>query len=149
MSIAGICIRNVETAGPLEAAVDVARRMRDHRLGTVVVVDEQRRPMGIVSDRDVTIRVVAAGLDPARTHVRDIMTPMPTTVLRDTTMEAALGEMRMGRMRRLPVVDGMGKLIGIVTLDDMLRLLAKELGEVEQLLEGEAPVPPEGGGDGR
>jgi CBS domain-containing protein len=58
--------------------------------------------------------------------------------------------MRMGRMRRLPVVDGMGKLIGIVTLDDILRLLAAEIGEVEQLLEAEAPraalVGPHGDG---
>ena len=141
MSIAGICIRDVETAGPEEAVVDVARRMRDRRLGTIVVVDNERRPMGIISDRDVTVRVVAAGLDPTRTSVRDIMTPMPTTVLLDTTVEAAIGEMRMGRMRRLPVVDGMGKLIGIVTLDDLLRLLAEELGEVERLLEAETSAP--------
>jgi CBS domain-containing protein len=145
MSIAGICVRNVETAGPKQAVLDVARRMRDRRLGTVVVVDDQSRPMGIVSDRDVTVRLVAAGLDPARTPVRDIMSPMPTTVLLDTTLEAALGEMRMGRMRRLPVVDGMDKLIGIVTLDDILRLLAEEMGEVEQLLEAEAPAAAVGG----
>ena len=145
MSIAGSCIRDVETAGPEEVVVVVARRMRDRRLGTIVVVDNERRPMGIISDRDVTVRVVAAGLDPTRTPVCDIMTPMPTTVLLDTTVEAALGEMRMGRMRRLPVVDGMGKLIGIVTLDDLLRLLAEELGEVERLLEAETSAPSLGG----
>jgi len=140
MSIAGIYVRDVETVGPEESAAAVARRMRDRSLGTVVVIDEERRPMGIVSDRDVTVRVVAAGGDPAKTPVRDVMTAMPTAVLRDTSIEAALGEMRLGRMRRLPVVDGLGKLIGIVTLDDLLRFLAQELGEVDLLLREEAPV---------
>jgi CBS domain-containing protein len=139
MSIAGICSLDTQTATANEAVVDVARRMRDRRVGTVIVVDEQRRPMGIVSDRDVAVRVVAAGVDPVRVQVREIMTPMPTMVLFDTTIEAALGQMRMGRMRRLPVVNGLGQLIGIVTLDDILRLLAEELHDVEQLLEVESP----------
>ncbi len=140
MSIARICIRDVESVGPEEVVVEVARRMRDRRLGTVVVVDEERRPMGIVSDRDVTVRLVAEGRDPARTPIREIMTTMPTMVTRDASIEASLGCMRMGRMRRLPVVDGLGKLIGIVTLDDALRLLAEELSQVESLLEEERPV---------
>jgi CBS domain-containing protein len=96
--------------------------------------------MGIVSDRDVTVRLVAAGRDAARTSVRDIMTPMPTTVLRDSSIESVLGAMRMGRVRRLPVVDGPGRLIGIVTLDDTLRVLAEEFGEVESLLEEQRPA---------
>jgi len=135
MSIARICVQDVETVGPQESVFDVARRMRDLRLGTVVVVDEQRRPMGIVSDRDLTVRAVAEGRDPSVTAVGEVMSAMPTTILRDTAIESALGIMRMGHMRRLPVVDGIGKLIGIVTLDDMLRFLARELGEVEKLLE--------------
>jgi CBS domain-containing protein len=139
MSIARIYVRDVETVGPEEPVVDVARRMRDRRLGTVVVVDVERKPMGIVSDRDIAVRVVAERRDPVRTPVRDIMTAMPATVLHDTSIEAILGHMRMGRVRRLPVVDGLGKLIGIVTLDDTLRFLAEELGEVERLLEEERP----------
>jgi CBS domain-containing protein len=140
MSIAGIYVRDVETVGPEETATGLARRMRDRGLGTLVVVDEERRPMGIVSDRDVAVRVVAGGDDPSKTPVRDIMTPMPTTVLRDTSIEAALGEMRVGRIRRLPVVDGMGKLVGILTLDDMLRFLAQEFGEVGLLIQEESPL---------
>jgi CBS domain-containing protein len=140
MSIARIFIPDVETVGPHKPVAEVARQMRDRMVGTVVVVDDERRPMGIVSDRDVTVRLVAAGRDPTRTPVRDIMTPMPTTVLRDASIESTLSSMREGHMRRLPVVDGLGKLIGIVTLDDALRFLAEELKAVEQLLDEERPM---------
>jgi CBS domain-containing protein len=139
MSVVSLLIHEVEAIAPDTKVIDAARQLRDSRVGSLVVIDEQRRPMGIVSDRDVTVRLVAAGRDAARTSVRDIMTPMPTTVLRDSSIESVLGAMRMGRVRRLPVVDGLGRLIGIVTLDDTLRLLAEELGEVERLLEEQRP----------
>ena len=139
MSIAQLCNRNVETANGGETALEVARRLTARRVGSVVVVDDQSRPMGILSDRDIATRLVAAGRDPARTLVTDIMTPMPTTVLESTSVEAALGHMRTGRLRRLPVVNGMDQLVGIVTLDDILRLLAQELSAIEGLIESETP----------
>jgi CBS domain-containing protein len=139
MSIASICNRNVETAGPAEAAADVARRMTVRRVGSVVVVDERSRPMGIVSDRDIMTRVVAAGRDPGTTPINDVMSPMPTTILETTTIENALGHMRIGHLRRLPVVNGEDELVGIVTLDDILRLLAAELSSIEDLIDAEAP----------
>src|SRR5512147_2582787 len=139
MSIASICNRSVETACAGETALEVARRLTARRVGSVVVVDDQSRPMGIVSDRDIATRLVAAGRDPARTPVTEGMTPMPTTVLESTSVEAALGTMRVGRLRRLPVVNGMDQLVGIVTLDDILRLLAEELKTIEGLLESETP----------
>jgi CBS domain-containing protein len=139
MSISQIYVRSVETCKPDETVVAAARRMHDRRVGTIVVVDAEQKPMGLLSDRDVVTRLVAAGGDPARTAVRDIMTPMPTSVVRDTSIDAALGQMRMGHMRRLPVVDGMDRLIGIITLDDILRHLAKEVLDIEQLLESESP----------
>ena len=67
------------------------------------------------------------------------MTPMPTTVLQDTSIESALGHMRVGRLRRLPVVNGSGALVGIVTLDDILALLAEEFSLIGGLLERETP----------
>ena len=139
MSVASICKRNVETVGPAETAAGVARRLTACDVGSVVVVDERSRPMGIVSDRDITTRVVAAGRDPERTPITDVMSPMPTTVLEDTSIETALGHMRVGRLRRLPVVNGMDELVGIVTLDDILLLLAEELAAIEGLIESEVP----------
>ncbi|MFN8544237.1 MAG: CBS domain-containing protein [Candidatus Binatia bacterium] len=139
MSVGRICIREVDTASPQENVLDVARRMRDRQVGTVVIVDDQGRPMGLLSDRDVTVRIVAAGRDAIRTPVEEAMTPMPTVVLEDTPIEAALGHMRTGRMRRLPVVNGAGKLLGIVTLDDVIGLLVEEFALIGGLLRREAP----------
>ena len=140
MSIGSICNRTVETARAGETALEVARRLTARRVGSVVVVDDQSRPMGILSDRDIVTRLVAAGRDPAKTPVTEIMTPMPTTVLEGTSIEAALGHMRIGRLRRLPVVNGMDQLVGMVTLDDILRLLAEELKTIEGLLDSEMPA---------
>ena len=139
MSIASICNRQVETARSSELVADVARRMTMRRVGSVVVVDERSRPMGIVSDRDFMTRVIAAGRDPVRTPITEVMSAMPTTILDSTSIENALGDMRIGHLRRLPVVNGMNELVGIVTLDDILRLLAEELRTVEGLIDAEAP----------
>jgi CBS domain-containing protein len=141
MSIGRICIREVDTAGPKESVLDIARRMRDRQVGTLVVVDDQARPMGLVTDRDIVTRAVASGREAALTPVVDIMTPMPTTVLQDSSIEAALGHMRVGRLRRLPVVSGSGALVGIITLDDILALLAEEFSLIGGLLERESPHP--------
>lgn len=142
MSIAQIYVRNVETCRPGDTVTEAARRMHDRKVGTVVVVDEEQKPMGLLSDRDVVTRLVAAGGDPARTSVQDIMSPMPTSVVRDASIEEALGQMRLGHMRRLPVVDGMDKLVGMITLDDILRHLAEEAADIEHLLGSESPRKP-------
>jgi CBS domain-containing protein len=139
MSVGRICIRDVDTAEPRESVLDVARRMRDRQVGTVIVIDDVSRPMELVTDRDIVTRMVAGNRDAARTPVEDIMTAMPTTVLQDTSIESALGHMRSARLRRLPVVNGSGALVGIITLDDILALLADEFTLIGGLIEREAP----------
>ena len=139
MSVGRICSRDVDTADPRESVLEAARRMRDRHVGTLVVVDGEARPMGLITDRDIAMRVVADGSDAARMAVTDIMTPMPTVVLADTSLESALGHMRSGRLRRLPVVSGSGALVGIITLDDILALIAEEFSLIGTLLEREAP----------
>jgi CBS domain-containing protein len=142
MSIGRICTRDVDTAGARESVLEVARRMRDRQVGTLIVVDDEARPMGLITDRDIVTRSVASGREAARTPVADVMTTMPTTVLEDTPIESALGTMRVGRLRRLPVVNGVGALVGIVTLDDILALLAEEFSLIGGLLERETPHQP-------
>ena len=138
MAVRDLCRRDVDTARYDESALDAARRMRDKQVGTVVVVDGER-PVGILTDRDLTVRVLAAGLDPSKTRVSEVMTPSPTTVTEETEIAAAVGHMRAGRFRRLPVVGPDGHLRGIIALDDVIGVVATELAEVGPLLLREAP----------
>ncbi len=128
----------MDTANFDESVLDAARRMRDRQVGTVIVVDDQR-PVGILTDRDLTVRVLAPGLDPRTTRVSEVMTPSPTTIREEDAIEAAVGYMRAGRFRRLPVVGRDGHLVGILALDDVLELVAQEMSDVGQLLRREAP----------
>jgi CBS domain-containing protein len=138
MSVGRICSRDVDTVHFDESVLESARRMRDRQVGTVVVVDNMR-PVGILTDRDLTMRVLAAGLDAKVTRVSEVMTPSPTTIGEDDSIETAVGYMRAGRFRRLPVVGRDGRVIGILALDDVLELVADELADIGQLLKREAP----------
>lgn len=142
MDVGLLCVREVDTVSPRATALEAAQRMRDRGVGTLVVVNEQHQPMGLVSDRDLTVRVMATGHDPARTPIVDVMSPMPRTILESSSIESALAQMRMGRMRRLPVVNGLGTLVGMVALDDILAVLAREFSLVGGLVEAEAPHTP-------
>lgn len=118
--------REVVTVG-LEAPVIVAaQRMRDRRVGCVVV-SREGRPVGILTDRDLALRVVAAGRDAERTTVSQVVTFEAVSLLNTDTIETALGRMREFGVRRLPIVDEAGVITGIVTADDLLPLLAHEL----------------------
>jgi CBS domain-containing protein len=113
--------------------------MRHRTAGCVVVIDRGQLPVGILTDRDVVVRVVAEGRDPARTHVGEVMTPFPHLASDDVPIETALGLMRRHGFRRLPVIDNGGRLAGLITLDDILMLLAEEFISIGDLLSREAP----------
>ena len=139
MEVAQICMRDVDTIGPEESALSAARRMHDRGVGTLIVVNDLDQPMGLLTDRDLAMRVVAQERDPARTPVLEIMTAMPMTVLETSSVDSALGNMLANRCRRMPVVNGMGAVRGIVSVDDILRHLADELSTAGELLERESP----------
>lgn len=139
MSVARICRRNVFVAGVHESVRDVAERMRDRNVGTVVVIDDSRVPVGVLTDRDIALRVVVADRKGSRTPVLEVMTIVPRTVTETTPIEVALHEMRVGRFRRLPVVDAAGRLVGLVSLDDVLLLFAQEFRQIGGLIRGERP----------
>lgn len=119
----------VITAALDETAVDVAMKMRESRVGCVVVT-RSSRPIGIVTDRDLALRVVAEGKDPHLTKVADIVTYDATTIPRDAGIETAVHTMRECGVRRLPIVDKDGVVTGIVTADDLTILLAQELSDL-------------------
>ena len=139
MSVGRICIREVDLADANESVQVAARRMNSRSVGTLVVLDDQSKPVGIVTDRDLAIQVVGKGLDSIETRVRDVMSETPACVSEDTPIETALAHMRAGPYRRLPVVDIAGKLVGLVSLDDILDLLSEEFNAIGQLIRNEAP----------
>jgi CBS domain-containing protein len=139
MRIQHLYRREVDVARPQETVQVAAQRMAQREVGTLVVVDAHSRPVGIVTDRDVVTRVVAPRRDPAETTVEDVMTIRPTTVTKDGAAEAALTLMADGGFRRLPVVGADGTLAGVVSLDDVVRALAAEMGRVSRVLATQTP----------
>jgi CBS domain-containing protein len=117
------------TAEPNESVVDVARRMRHFRVGCVVVT-RGAHPIGIITDRDIALRVVAEGRDPHQTRASDIVTHDATTLPRGAGIDTAARVMRERGVRRLPIVTDDGRVVGIVTADDLTVLLAHELADL-------------------
>jgi CBS domain-containing protein len=113
-------VRQVEVASPKETAAEAGRRMRDRGVGTLVVVDELSRPLGIVTDRDLMARCIAEPHDPRRTPVGRVMSAPVAWVHESVPIEAALEEMARLRVRRLAVVDERERLVGLLALDDAL-----------------------------
>jgi CBS domain-containing protein len=139
MHVNEICTWQVDKASADETVLDVARRMNDRNVGALVIVDEDDRAVGIVTDRDITTRVTAQGRDAISLAVSKVMTPKPVTVSEVTTAREALHAMRAGGFRRLPVVNREKEVVGIVTLDDLLELFASFLTDVHSVLQTEGP----------
>jgi len=140
MPIGEICNREVVIVQADKPALEAARLMRQYHAGDVVVVEERgglRVPVGIVTDRDLVVEIMAPGLDPAVITVGDIMAPELATVMENIGVFEAIQYMRTKGVRRLPVVDDKGGLIGILTLDDLLELLADELIALVRLVKRE------------
>jgi len=139
MSVGQICSRQVMLAGPDETVAEAARRMLEQRVGTLVVLDKSAKPIGMVTDRDLVLRVLAAGKDPLPTRVSDVMTHDPQVVVEDAPIESALALMRTGSFRRIPVVNRDGELVGILSVDDVLALIAEEFAHISAVLEQQEP----------
>ena len=140
MAVGEICNREVVIAVKTLSVVDAAQLMRTHHVGDLVVVEEKdgcKHPVGIVTDRDIVVEVVAAGVNPETLKVGDIMGPEVATVRESEGLFEALRYMRDKGVRRMPVVDREGGLVGILTLDDLLSLLAEEMTELAKLVSHE------------
>ena len=117
MRLSEIMTAGVVTASPDASALSTARLMRDHRVGSVVIVDPGGAPVAMVTDRDLAVRVFAEGVDPESPVGEHASRPL---ICGEPAMELneAAALMVQHRVRRLPVVDG-ERLAGIVTLDDV------------------------------
>lgn len=140
MAIGEICNREVVIVQRDTTVQEAAQLMRSHHVGALVVVREvsgKRHPVGLITDRDLVVEVMATQLDASVITAGDIMLPKPATVLDTTGVFETIQLMRDKAVRRVPVVDEHGALIGIVTLDDLLALLAEELSELAILVSRE------------
>jgi CBS domain-containing protein len=127
--------RLVVTARLDETVFDVACRMRDHKVGCVVVVRDGH-PVGMLTDRDLVLRVVAEKLDAATVLVSSIVTYDAVTIARTDGFETAVRKMREHGVRRVPIVDADGRVTGIVTADDLVALIGRELSELSEAISG-------------
>lgn len=143
MTIGEICNRQVVIARKDDTIAEAARRFRDLHVGTLVVVDDrtdsQRLPIGIITDRDIVVGVLAEdGRHVNALLVGDVMTRELVTSREDEGLMDALKKMRSHGIRRLPIVNALGGLEGIVAFDDLVELVAEELSELAQLVTREA-----------
>jgi CBS domain-containing protein len=134
MSVGSICSRVVVTARPDESVREAAIRMGRHDVGTLVVVDEEAIPSGILTDRDIALRCVGRSLDPDATEVADVMTAPVATAGEHTSIEDAVARMAGAGTRRLVITDASDRLVGILAMDDVLDLLVEEATDLGRIL---------------
>lgn len=138
MHIKKLASSRVVTLPPEGSIVDAARVMREKHVGSVVIVGTDERPVGIVTDRDIVVEVVAqAPAEVSKVELRDLCTNDLLVAIEDEDLETVLARMRRHGVRRMPVVDRAGKLRGLFSLDDALGAIAEELGSVASLLRTE------------
>jgi CBS domain-containing protein len=114
--------------------------MRSHHTGTLVVVDDpegDRTPAGVLTDRDIVVEGMANELDPVQTTVARIMSKHVVLAVESESVDEGIERMRVHGVRRLPIVDHNGSLVGIVALDDLLSLHAKQAGALAEIVSKE------------
>lgn len=135
MDIGTICNRNVITVREADELTLAARLMREKHIGYLIVVkpsltDGTVSPVGVITDRDIVVAVVAKEADPRSLKVGEVMTRQPAVVEEGTSVGTALQLMRRIGVRRLPVIGRGGMLVGVLSLDDVLDTLAGELMDI-------------------
>jgi CBS domain-containing protein len=135
MKVVDFLRRDAETIAAGSTCAEAARCMRDAAVGSLVVVDDGR-PIGMVTDRDLVVRVMAPGAAAGLVLVREVMTDKPAFVSAEREVSVALDVMRELAVRRIPVVDQDQRCIGVIALDDIVGALAFELGGVAEVIRG-------------
>lgn len=130
MKAGEFCNRDVVFIEKNASVAEAAALMREHHVGSVVVVDDAngaRRPVGMLTDRDVVIEFVTQGVSPADVEAADAVGPKLVTVTEDTALYETIELMLQNGVRRVPVVDSDGTLVGLFASDDALELLTEQL----------------------
>lgn len=130
MRVIDLSVHHVETITSDVSIRDCAKQLRDRHVGSLVVIDAKNKPLGMITDRDITIEVVAKELNPDQTSVGQVMTTPVVVAKAEENIVDALARMREFGIRRLPVVDEHGVLAGVVTNSNMLEELSMMLDSV-------------------
>jgi CBS domain-containing protein len=152
MSVGEVCNRDVVVAQTTESLRDAAQLMRDHRVGSVVVYEEnkalKRTPIGMLTDRDIVMAVLQHAKELDALFIGQAMSRGPLVLHEAEDVGAAIERLRSHAVRRAPVVDAQGTLVGIVSLDDLLEVIAEQLsgiaGLVRRQYKGAPPRGPSG-----
>jgi CBS domain-containing protein len=140
MPIETLIQRPVETLPPDATCAEAAELMRDECIGAVVVADGNR-PLGMVTDRDLAIRLVAEREDPEKILLRDVMSGEPIFLSGTRGVSQVIRAMRDFSIRRVMLVDEAGELLGVVSMDDILILLGEQLADLAEAIRGEIEPP--------
>jgi CBS domain-containing protein len=133
MQVGEACNRNVIIVDRRESVHEATRLMREHHVGDVVVVQTQGAgpvPVGILTDRDIVVELLAPGVDLAQVNIGDVMSPELVTCTDGEELDEAIKRMRAQGVRRMPVTDAAGLLVGILAVDDLLELVTEQLGDL-------------------
>jgi CBS domain-containing protein len=138
MPIGDVCVRDVVIATKDVTVQQAAVLMRRHHVGDLVVVVDGANggqvPVGIVTDRDIVVSVVAPTVNAAVYTVGDLVARELVTVAEDQGVFETIQQMRMSGVRRMPVVNRAGGLVGIISVDDLIQLLSDEMSELAKLI---------------
>lgn len=140
MSAGEYCNREVVVVERTESVRKAIDLMRIHHVGDVIVVDQEEgapRPLGILTDRDIVLEILAEDVDLEAVNVGDVMSYELQTVGEDIKLLDAIKVMRVKGIRRLPVVGAQGNLVGILAVDDILTLISEQLSDLVGLIANE------------
>jgi CBS domain-containing protein len=133
MTLGQVCNRQVTVVDIEDSILDAVHLMRRHHVGDVIVTrstPDGRRPVGILTDRDIVIELLGEGVDPTAVGIKDVMSTKLHTATESDSIRGTIRRMRTAGVRRMPVVDDNGALAGIFTLDDAVDMICEQLGDI-------------------
>ena len=138
MSVGAFCSRIVVFVGQDDSVITAAKLMRERHTGSVVVVGDAKQgafdPVGMITDRDLVIELLAEEVDVNSVSVKDVMSPDPVVAHEADSLSDTLKRMRAHGVRRVPVTNSEGQIVGVLSVDDVISLLASELNDIDSLI---------------
>jgi CBS domain-containing protein len=141
MLVENLIRRSAVTVPPRVVVTEAARLMKENDVGSVVIL-EDNRVVGVLTDRDIVVGPVAEGRDPSTVAVESVMTPDPVCLPTGIDVEDCLNTMQVHAVRRMPLVNEAGRLVGVVSLDDVLLHLGDQVGSAANLIRKEVVFLP-------